>query len=178
MTSFANEYGDGLYALAREEHISERILGEAETLDSCFGANPGFVKLLDNRTIPLAEREGVIRDTFDGRVHAYLLNFLMLLCRRGGIREYSACVKRFRDDYYRDNNIALASATTASALTEEQREKLRSTLSRMTGKQIILTERVDPLLLGGVRVDVDGRRIDNTIKARMEQLRLALRADA
>ena len=178
MTSFANEYGDGLYILAREERLEWKILDQAEMVEKSFRQFPDFLSLLDIRTIPLAEREEVLKKAFEGQIHVYLLNFLMLLVKRGGIREFSACIQRFRDDYYRDNNISLATVSTVRPLTAGQKQKITDKLSRMTGRKIILSERVDPSLIGGICVDVDGRRIDNTIKTRMALLRRSLNADA
>ncbi|MBQ3079331.1 MAG: ATP synthase F1 subunit delta [Clostridia bacterium] len=177
MTNFANEYGDGLYILARDERLEWKILDQAELVEKCFRDNPDFLTLLDIRTIPLQEREDVIRKAFEDSVHLYLLNFLMLLVKRGGIREFSACIQRFRDDYYRDNHISLATVTTVRPLTDAQKQKIKEKLSQVTGRKIILSERVDRSLIGGIRVDVEGRRIDNTIKTRMELLRRSLHAD-
>lgn len=50
-----------------------------------------------------------------------------------------------------------ASVTTAVPLDDGQRKKLMEKLSAMTGKQIVLKERLDPAVLGGVRLE-DGRQ--------------------
>ncbi len=178
MSAFANEYGDGIYALARDEGITDRVMSEIEALDDLFRAEPGFIRLLDNRTVPLASREDAVKAALGGQVHAYVVNFLMLITKRGGIREFSACVNRFREDYYRDNNITVADACVSAPLSAEQKSRLIEKLKKMTGRDIILKERVDESLLGGIRVSVDGRRIDNTIKSRIEALRREMRMDA
>ena len=178
MSGFANEYADGMYSLARDEGFTESALAELDTIADAFVSERAFVQLLDNRAVPLSSREAALREVLSGRVHPYILNFLMLLTKRGGIREFPACVKRFRDDYYSDNNISLAEVCSASPLTDDQRESVRAKISEITGKRIILKERVDASLLGGIRVDVDGRRIDNTLKTRMETLKRLMRQDA
>ena len=59
---------------------------------------------------------------------------------------------------------------TVEALTE----KLRA----LTGKTIVLETRTDASLLGGVRVNVEGRTYDNTLRNRIDEIGQALRTDA
>ena len=40
-----------------------------------------------------------------------------------------------------------------------------------TGKQILLHSRVEPGTLGGVRLDYDGRRLDDTVAHRLQNIR-------
>ena len=44
-------------------------------------------------------------------------------------------------------------------------------LQRVTGKTITLTEKVDPSVLGGLRLDLGGTRLDGTVQGRLERLR-------
>ncbi len=178
MSAFSKEYGDGIYALARDEGITAQVMTEIEALEGLFAGEPDFVRLLDNRTVPLNARENAVKAALEGQVHAYVVNFLMLLTRRGGIREFPACVSRFRENYYRDNNITVVDACVSAPLGAEQRSRLIEKLKQMTGHDIILKERIDKSLLGGISVSVDGKKIDNTIKSRIEALRREMRKDA
>lgn len=178
MTEFAAEYGDALYSLARSEGIEERILEEAEALNECFDADPQYLTLIGNPALPREEREGLIDAALRERVHPYLLNFVKLIAVRGGAGEFSACVKRFRENEYRDHGIAVAQAVTARPLTDEQRAALTRKLQALTGKTILLETRTDASLLGGVRVNVEGRTYDNTLRNRIDEIGQALRTDA
>ena len=66
------------------------------------------------------------------------------------------------------------SAVTAVPLSEKQSEKLKKKLASVTGKTILLTNRVDPDCLGGVRLDFDGKRLDDTVAHRLESVRTML----
>lgn len=60
--------------------------------------------------------------------------------------------------------------TTSAPLTEEQRRKLLIKLGSMTGHQISLREKVDPQLIGGVLLEMDGKRYDNTLRHRLQSI--------
>ena len=62
-------------------------------------------------------------------------------------------------------------AVSAVALDESARSRLQEKLQRVTGKTITLTEKVDPSVLGGLRLDLGGTRLDGTVQGRLERLR-------
>ena len=67
--------------------------------------------------------------------------------------------------------MAVAEVTTASALSEEQRARLRDKLKKLTGKEIVVKEKIDPSVLGGVLLQMDGKRYDNTVRHRLAAIK-------
>ena len=66
--------------------------------------------------------------------------------------------------------ILVVTAVTAVALTAAQQARLTEKLSGITGKTIDLRNRVDPNVLGGVRLDYDGKRLDDTVAHRLNAI--------
>ena len=174
MTDLAREYGEGLYELCEEEKMAEEVLLQLQMLKACFREQPDFLRMLSNMALPKEERCGIIEKTLRGQVHAYVINFLKILCERNLLHEFSGCEEAYRALYNRDHAIMEAVVTTASALNDEQREKLMAKLKQMTGKAVILKENVDASLLGGVLLEMDGKRYDNTLRHRLEGLQSIL----
>ena len=63
-----------------------------------------------------------------------------------------------------------AEVTTATELTQEQRERLARTLSEKVGREVSLSETVDPAILGGLIVKVGSRMIDTSIRSKLNAL--------
>ena len=61
--------------------------------------------------------------------------------------------------------------TSAVPLSANARDKLIAKLQDKTGKMIQLTEKVDSSVLGGLRLDLAGERLDGTVQRRLELLR-------
>ena len=171
MTQVGTVYGEALYTLALEEGLTKDILDELAVLDQSFCQEPDFVRLLSSPTLSKQERCRILDDSFRGKVHSYVLNFLKILTEKGYIKHFSDCCKAFEDLYNRDNGILPVTAITAVPLSEQQAEKLTGKLSRITGKQVKLLSRVDPACLGGVRLDYDGKRLDDTVSHRLDAIR-------
>lgn len=171
MTGVGNVYGEALYLLAKEEDRSKTILEELKALDESFSQEPDFLRLLSSPNLPKAERCQILDDSFRGKIDPYLLNFMKILTEKGYIRHFSDCCKSYIQLYNLDNGILPVTAVTAVALSAEQKEKLTAKLSGITGKTVELNNRIDPAVLGGVRLDYDGVRMDDTVSHRMESLR-------
>ena len=79
---------------------------------------------------------------------------------------------------FRDKlGIAVADVTSAEELGETQIEELRKKLESVTGKQVSLRRHRDPSLIGGVVVRIGDRRIDGSIKGRLEAMTAELMAN-
>lgn len=175
MTDAGNVYGQALYDLAAGEGLSERILKEMEVLRQSFDAEPGFLKLLGTPALTKQERCTILDDSFRGKLHPYLLNFLKILTEKGYIRHFLHCCNAYREQYNRDHGIIPVTVVTAVPLTDGQRSRLKNKLEAITGKTVELHERIDPACLGGVRLDYDGRRMDDTVAHRLEAIRSVLK---
>ena len=174
MTELAREYGDGLYALTEEESISKEVLEQLLSLKDLFRQQPDFIRLLGNMSLSKEERVKIIDSVLRGQVHPYLLNFLKILCERGALNEYEGCLAAFKTLYNQAHGIVEATVTTAVALDDEQRARMAEKLSRMTGKTVVLAEKVDPSVVGGVLVEMNGQRYDNTLKNRLKSIHSAM----
>jgi ATP synthase F1 delta subunit len=67
-----------------------------------------------------------------------------------------------------------AEITSAIALSDDEKEQIRKRLIAEHGEGLSFTFEVDPALLGGLRVRVGDRLIDNSVASRLATLREAL----
>ena len=171
MTQIGNVYGESLYELAKDENLADEIGGQLKVLKDSFLQEPAYVTLLSTPSLTKAERCKILDDSFRGTVHAYVLNFLKILTEKGYMRYFSDCCDAFAALYNQDNGILPVTAVTAIALSAEQTEKLTAKLAAITGKHVELINRIDPSCLGGVRLDYDGQRLDDTVSHRMATIR-------
>jgi len=170
MTGVAGVYGQALYDLARDEGVGEGVSAALKVIRKILSDNPAFTRLFASPSIPKAERLGIVDDTFRNQLHPYVLNFIKILTEKGYMQAFPECCDVYRSSYNAEHNILPVVATTAVALNELQAAKLRRKLAALTGRQIELENRIDPACLGGVRIDYDGKRVDDTIVGRIDRL--------
>lgn len=175
MTQVGSVYGQALYDLAKAEDLTAKILTQLTVLEQSFAAEPNFLRLLNAPSLSKEERCAIVDNSFRNKVHPYVLNFLKLLTEKGYTRHFRDCCAAYRDCYNQDNGILPVTAVSAVALSRAQRQKLTEKLSTLTGKTISLTNRVDPGILGGIRLDYGGKRLEDTVSLRLESVRRLLK---
>ena len=148
MTNTGSLYGKSLYDLAASEDLSGMIMEEMEAVQGLFTENPDYIRLLLEPSIPKKERLGLLDQAFGDAVHPYLLSFLKILTERGLLRDFRACEKCYRGLYNEAHGITEASVVSAVDL--------------------------DPQILGGRRVEMEGKLYDGTVRGRLSDLRRRL----
>lgn len=176
MTELAKTYGGALFALASEESKDAQILGELNMVCTVLQDQPDYVRLIESRAITKPDRLALLDEAFAGKVDAYLLNFMKILCERDAFAKVCECRDAFERAYNEKHHIAVASAVSAKPLSEDQIARLTRALEEKTGKTIKLIAKVDPKVVGGLCVEVEGRRYDNTVSSKLDRLRKALQA--
>ena len=170
MTQAAKVYGGSLYDLAAEEKLDGQIMEQINEIRQIFRENPEYLKLLGEPAIPLEERIKMLDEAFGGQIELYLLNFLKLLCEKKILREFAGCCEEFRRRYNTDHGIVEAVVTGAVKLKDDQMEALSAKLEKVSGKKIHLTQKTDPTVLAGLRVEMEGRQLDGTVQGRISDI--------
>ena len=175
MTQTGKLYGESLYSLAAEENLAKAIGDELVVLKESFSAEPDFIRLLSAPNLSKAERCSILDDSFRGKVHPYVLNFMKILTEKGYMRHFADCCDAYKALYNRDHGILVVTAVSAVALTAAQSAQLTEKLSTATGKTIELINKVDPACYGGLRLSYDGKSIDDTVAHRLDAMRSLLK---
>lgn len=175
MTQTARLYGGSLYDLAAEEQLTSVMIEQVQQIRQIFRENPDYIRLLSEPAIALEERKGLIETAFGTQVERYLVNFLKMLCERNLLREYAGCCEEFTRRYNVDNGIAEATITSAVKLREAQMAALKEKLEKISEKKISLTLKVDPAVMAGLRVEIEGRQLDGTVQGRLSGISRKLR---
>ncbi|MBI5897573.1 MAG: ATP synthase F1 subunit delta, partial [Desulfobacterales bacterium] len=102
-------------------------------------------------------------------------SFLLLLFEKGRFGFVGSI-----NDFYQMladelKGVARASLVSASQLTSETIEKIRSALSKKTGKDVLLQVEHDPALIGGIVTRIGDLILDGSIKTQLLNMRESLR---
>lgn len=175
MTQVASVYAQALYDLARDEGLSDVMLGQLTVLGEAFAQFPDFMRLLSTPNLTKEERCHIVDDSFGGMAQPYVLNFIKLLTEKGYIRHFPDCCRAFRELYNDDKGILPVNVVSAVPLTRSQSDRLAAKLSGITGKTVELNCVVDPACMGGMRLDYDGKRVDDTVRHRLDAVHSLLK---
>lgn len=171
MMQLDKEYAAALFQLAVEEDACESYLQGLHQVQMAVMESPEYMEFLASPAIPLGERLGAIEEAFGKALPEHLVSFLKLLCENGRIRILVDCIKEFGRLVMAQSGRVAATVTSAIALSQEQQEALCQKLSKMTGKEIDPIYVVDPSLIGGLKIDIEGKTYDGSLKSRLRDVK-------
>lgn len=172
---FSREYGSALYALAVEEKSSKRIFEDFSEVNRAFSESPDFTRLLSNPRLSAEERAKTVGTVFEGRIDRNLLNFLKILAEKRRCNTVGKCLEVYKRLYCEDNGILPVTATSAVELSDAQKKRLTEKLSTKTGSEILLSCKVDPSCVGGIRLEYGGMRYDASVRGRLSALERSIK---
>ena len=150
---------------------------QSAQLAEIMAANPEFVKLLNAPTVTKEEKTDLVDKVFSGKINKSLLNFIKVMVERKDTQEINASFADFEKLYNKHNNIEKATATTAVPMSDEQKAKLVAKLNALTGKNVVLTNIVDPACIGGVILQFADVQYNDSVAGKLEILRNQLKAN-
>jgi F-type H+-transporting ATPase subunit delta len=170
MEELARVYARSLFEVAREQgkldELREQVAQFADALDeqrelAVFFFSPYF---------STKEKRGGLDSLLEG-ADQILLNFLSLLIENHRM----PVIFRIRQEYERlwdeENRTLPVEITSAIELDQATTDSLGRTIGERAGRNVTLSARVDPDILGGIVVRVGNSILDASIRNRLEQLR-------
>lgn len=132
---------------------------------------PDFESLLASSIISHEEKSQILRRVFGGRVSPRVLDFLLVLSRRGRLDCLRVIVRAVREEWIRRRNEIRVRVRTAVALKTEVASELERTLESLLGRRPIIEQRVEPDLLGGIVIEVGDTVFDASVAVQLERVR-------
>ncbi len=167
-------YGRAILHLAEEQGQSESLLEELAGLVAYLDGNPEFERFLASPLVDEEERGASLERIFRGHASDLLLDSLLVINRKGRLGLLQAIAEGYRLEYRELHGLVDVRVRTAVPLSEPLRARLREALTHFTGKQPFLIERVDPALIAGLVVEVDGQKLDTSVASRLRDFGAAL----
>ena len=165
------EYAEALFMLAAEEGKVEEYFSSLSTVRKLVEENPDYLEFLSSPAISLKERLSAIDEAYESIFPEYVVSFLKLLCENGRIKSVNTAIDEYEKLMMAFSNRTVAIITSATPLDEEQKQKVCEKFEKITGKSIQAVYAVDESLIGGLKVEVEGKTYDSSIKHRLSDVK-------
>ncbi len=169
-SAVANRYALALFQVAKEKKLLDVLESELRVVKDVLNANKGFSALLSTRKLSKDKKKQIIQEVFSN-VNPFLKNTLLLLVDRQREDQIAEVADSFIELAYAEKGIAEAKVTSVRPLSEEETKALSKVFSAKLGKKELLIEnKVDSNLLGGIKLQVGNRIYDGSLKGKLERL--------
>jgi len=171
MSAAGKEYASALFELAMEENCREEISRSMELVADVFKNAPEYADFLASPAIPKSERTRSVDTFFAGKVHPHVASLLGLMTEWNAVREFDECAADFAMLCKSSLRRAEATAYSAAPLSDEEKARLLAALERRSGRTVDIEYVIDKSLLGGVLVEMEGTRLDGSLRRRLEDIK-------
>lgn len=173
--SIARRYARALMGIGIEDGTYEAMGGQIGALARAMKTSTELTEALSNPAFPRADRRKIVQALLE-RIQATktVESFVMLLLEReriSALPDIARELDRMIDE--RAGRIA-ADVVSAQPLTDAQLARLKGALEKLSGKQVQISKREDPALLGGVVAKVGDVVYDGSLRTQLDQMRTSL----
>lgn len=166
-------WAEALFELAEQAGQLEEFEAELEAIAELFGELPELKIFATTPRIRVEQKQELVKTVFEGKVAPLVFNSLMLMASRRRLAEVPGVASAFTAMVDKAKGRERVRVISAIELEDSSREAISKAVGDRLSKTIILDERVDPSLVGGLIIEYGDTRIDGSIRRR---LRTFLRA--
>ena len=167
----AKTYSDALFEVGIENNSLDLLLEEFSFIEKTFKEYPEFLELFKTPRVSIEERKAAMHSVFGDKISQEMMNFLKIILDKRRASEFFEIKDEFQKAVHVHNNILEAVVISAVKLNEEQSQKIIKSLSAITGSDIVIKNRVDETLIGGVVIYLGDKVIDGSVKKKLSDLK-------
>lgn len=172
----AERYAQALFDLARDAGAVEAVRDDLRALKAMLAESADLRRLAASPTWSAEDKgKAFVALAAEAGFHMLTAKFLGLLIHNGRAGALGAVIAAFERLWAKASGVVAAEVTSALPLTDAQLGAVRAALRQSLGKDPEIETRVDPSILGGLKVKVGSRLFDASLKTKLDQLKFALK---
>ncbi|WP_298333450.1 F0F1 ATP synthase subunit delta [Asticcacaulis sp.] len=175
-TEVGERYAKAVFELADSAGHLDAVQADLNTLKALLTESKDLRRLVTSNAFKSEIKlKGLTAVLDTAKPNALTLKTLGLMAQNGRLDQVFALVTAFLRLYNAKKGVVSAVVTSATVLTEEQVTGLQAALHTALGQDPVLSQTVDPSLLGGLKVRVGSRLFDASLKTKLDSLKFALK---
>ena len=172
----SERYARALFELAEEAGELDAVRADLKSLKAMM-ADSGDLRRLASSPLYSAEDKGkaFVALASQAGFQMTTAKFLGLLTQNGRAAALGGVIAAYERLWAKKTGVVAAEIVSAQALSAAQMKSIQSALRASLGKDPEMTARVDPSILGGLKVKVGSKLFDASLKTKLDQMKFALK---
>lgn len=165
------KYAETLFSLSLKENLVKEYLEEVNDINKIISNE--VIKFLSNRFVSFEEKEKICKKLFTSK-HNYINIFFTLLVKNNDFFKVKKIINQYillASSYI---NISSGIIFSTVELSQNEIKKIEQIFSKKLDKQVTFKNVIDKSLIGGIKIVIDNKVFDKTIKRQQETLKRSL----
>ena len=169
-------YGKALYEAAREVNKIDLILEEMKSIRDIFREEPEFYEFFNTPVLSGPEKKQGMQEVFENRISDETFHFLCILIDKRRTCHFNRIVREYQHLVNQSQGIFTGTISSVEPLTDVQLKNFEEKTGKLLRKKVSLINKIDPSILGGVKIFIEGKIIDASIRKRLQDLEGSIQA--
>ncbi len=166
---------EALIESAKDENKLDKVTADIESVYDLVSAHDELKGVLTSTTYELGEREAIVSDIGErAGLDKLTKNFLNIVLELDKIKSFLGSKQSILRKLRKASGIIRAEIITAEQPTDDELNRLKSSISKLVGSEVHVTSVVDPTIIGGMIAKVEDKVFDGSIKTQLERIRTTL----
>ena len=170
MADLGIRYATALFEISQEGGMLSDYLEQAQLVRDNIESEESQ-RVLTHPRISSDEKFAFLENAFGKNIHQDLLGFMRLVISKNREAYLLPALNKLVDMIKEYKRQTTAKVVSAVPLTDAQVMQLTSTLANKLGKQVDVTVMVDPSVIAGISIHVDGYFLDRTVKTMLKDMK-------
>lgn len=167
-------YAEALLELANEQGVVDALAEQVQDLLPLVADEGELHRLLTNPAIGDAERGEIVERVFEGKVHPLLYKMLRVLGDKGRLGSLPSFAAGFLLAVADQRGQVDVIAYVAEPLDAGDSVRVAEQIGAALGKTVTLTQKVDPSLIGGMKIRVGDQLIDASVASQLRSMKQSM----
>lgn len=175
----ALRYANALVEIAAESNKIDSIEKDLNDLQAMMNESADFHVLIKSPLISREQKQKAVQAIAEkAKFQDITANFLSLLAQNRRLSMVQTIMNAVRMEISRRRGEVAAHVSSAFKLSKEQENALQAALTKALGKTVAIKVDVQEDLIGGMVVTVGSKIIDDSVKRKLERLKIAMKSNA
>jgi F-type H+-transporting ATPase subunit delta len=176
VSNVGGRYAKALFDLASEERQVAAVEADLKSLKTALRESHDLRVLVGSPAFSAEDKgKGLVSIAVKAKFNMTTIKFLGLLASNGRTSLLASIITSFEALSAKTRGAVSAEVTTAVALSPAQAKGVAAALRQALGKDPEIETRIDPAILGGIKVQVGSRLFDASLKSKLDSLKFALK---
>jgi F-type H+-transporting ATPase subunit delta len=172
----AGRYALALFELARETNAVDAVKADLERFDGLIAESTDLTRLVRSPVFSAAEQLQALTAVLErAGIGGLSAQFLKLITSNRRLFAVHDMIRAYRDLVAHHKGEATAQVTAAEALKDEHLAALRAALKAVSGKDVDISVKIDPAIIGGLVVKLGSRMVDSSLRTKLNAIRHAMK---
>lgn len=177
VSGMPGRYALALFELARDAKTIDPIKADLDRFDALIASVADLERLVRSPVFTSDEQGRAIAAVLDqAEIRGLAANFLKLVTANRRLFAVRDIIKAFRTLVAKHKGEVTAEVRVAEPLDDKHREAIAAALKSVTGgKNVDLTVKVDPAIIGGLVVKLGSRMVDTSLRTKLNAIKHAMK---